>query len=385
MDFGVSYFPTDESIEPAEMAQLCEQRGFESMFVTDHTHIPASRETPYPAGGDLPPEYARIHDPFVALATAAQATETIKLGTAVCLLVERDPIVTAKQAASIDALSGGRFLFGVGAGWNREEMANHGTDPRTRMKLLAERVEAMKAIWTQDEASYHGRFVDFDRIWSWPKPAQAPHPPVLVGGNGPTVLDRAEAFGDAWFPNFARGNVLERIPEARERGIPVLVMTVPADAKALEQLREAGEAVRAIWTEDEASYHGAHVDFDDIWCWPKPVQPGGPPVLLGGNGPKVLDRVLRYADAWFPNRIGAEEHNIPRMEELQRRASDEGRDPIPVTLQIPPRDPDSLRRYEAAGVTRAVHMMRPTDAADTASAEAKLDGWAERAAAYSAG
>ena len=131
-------------------------------------------------------------------------------------MVERDPIVTAKEVASVDHLSGGRLEFGVGAGWNREEMANHGTDPRTRMTLLAERVEAMKAIWTQDEASYHGRFVDFDRIWSWPKPAQRPHPPVLVGGNGPTVLDRAAAFGDAWFPNFARGNVLDRIPEARE-------------------------------------------------------------------------------------------------------------------------------------------------------------------------
>jgi probable F420-dependent oxidoreductase len=155
-------------------------------------------------------------------------------------VVERDPITTAKEVASVDHLSGGRLEFGVGAGWNREEMANHGTDPRTRMKLLAERVEAMKAIWTQAEASYHGQFVDFERIWSWPKPAQAPHPPVLVGGNGPTVLERAEAFGDAWFPNFARGNVLERIPEARERGIRVLVMGVPADVRALEQLREAG-------------------------------------------------------------------------------------------------------------------------------------------------
>ncbi len=152
-------------------------------------------------------------------------------------MVERDPIVTAKEVASVDHLSGGRLEFGVGAGWNREEMANHGTDPRTRMRLLGERVEAMKAIWTQDEASYHGRFVDFDRIWSWPKPAQRPHPPVLVGGNGPTVLDRAEAFGDAWFPNFARGNVLERIPEARERGIRVVVMGVPADVKASSSSR----------------------------------------------------------------------------------------------------------------------------------------------------
>ncbi|HET8953803.1 MAG TPA: TIGR03619 family F420-dependent LLM class oxidoreductase, partial [Solirubrobacteraceae bacterium] len=195
----------------------------------------------------LPRKYAHTYDLFVTMTAAAAATSRLRIGSGICLVVERDPITTAKEVASVDHLSGGRVEFGVGAGWNREEMANHGTDPRTRMKLLAERVEAMQAIWTQDEASYHGRFVDFDRIWSWPKPAQAPHPPVLVGGNGPTVLDRAEAIGDAWFPNFARGNVLERIPEARERGIPVLVMSVPADAKALEQLREAGVRRAVRW------------------------------------------------------------------------------------------------------------------------------------------
>jgi len=157
--------------------------------------------------------------------------------------VERDPITTAKEVASVDHLSGGRFEFGVGAGWNREEMANHGTDPRTRMRLMAERIEAMKAIWTQDEASYSGEFVNFDRIWSWPKPAQRPHPPVLVGGNGPTVLDRVLAFGDAWLPNYTRGDALDRVEELRaraERPIDLMVMGVPADSAVLERLRQAG-------------------------------------------------------------------------------------------------------------------------------------------------
>jgi probable F420-dependent oxidoreductase len=245
--FGLAIFPTAETIQPAPLARLAESHGFESAWFPEHTHIPVSRDTPHPGGGDLPAEYSRIYDPFVALTAAAAATERLLVGTGICLIVERDPITTAKEVATIDRVSDGRFLFGVGAGWNREEMANHGTDPRTRMKLLGERVEAMKAIWTQDEASYHGRFVDFDRIWSWPKPAQKPHPPVLVGGNGPTVLDRAEAFGDAWFPNFARGAVLERIPEARERGIRVLMMSVPADARVLEQLREAGVERAVRW------------------------------------------------------------------------------------------------------------------------------------------
>jgi alkanesulfonate monooxygenase SsuD/methylene tetrahydromethanopterin reductase-like flavin-dependent oxidoreductase (luciferase family) len=155
--------------------------------------------------------------------------------------------VTAKEVASVDHLSGGRLDFGVGAGWNREEMRNHGTDPRTRMKLLAERVEAMKAIWTSEEASYSGRFVEFDRIWSWPKPAQRPHPPVLVGGNGPGVIDRVLAFGDVWFPNWARGGVLDRIPQLRERDAPVYVMGAPADPRVLEQLREAGVERAVHW------------------------------------------------------------------------------------------------------------------------------------------
>src|SRR3954468_15191197 len=162
MDFGVSYFPTDESVEPAELARMTEERGFESVFVTEHTHIPASRETPYPAGGELPREYWRIYDPFVALSTMAAATERIRVGTAICLVIQRDPILLAKEVASLDRLSGGRFLFGVGAGWNLEEMRDHGTDPKQRFAVLRERIEACKALWAVEEASYHGRFVDFD-------------------------------------------------------------------------------------------------------------------------------------------------------------------------------------------------------------------------------
>src|SRR5262245_38420896 len=180
---------------------MAEARDFESVLVTEHTHIPASRETPYPAGGELPREYSRIHDQFVALGTMAEATDRIRIGTAICLLVERDPIITAKQVASLDQLSGGRMLFGVGAGWTLEEIRNHGAAPHRRFPLLRGRVEACKAIWTEDEATYEGERVQFERIWSWPKPVQNPHPPILLGGNGPTVLDRVIAFADGWFPN----------------------------------------------------------------------------------------------------------------------------------------------------------------------------------------
>ena len=184
MKFGVAIFPTEDAQDPAELARMAEDRGFESLLFPEHTHIPASRETPYPAGGELPPEYSRTYDPFVALTAAAAATERLLIGTGICLIIERDPITTAKEVASIDQLSAGRFLFGVGAGWNVEEMRNHGTDASRRFGLMRERVEAMKAIWTQDEASYHGEQVQFERIWSWPKPLQQPHPPILVGGNG---------------------------------------------------------------------------------------------------------------------------------------------------------------------------------------------------------
>ena len=232
------------------MARLAEERGHESLFFPEHTHIPASRQSPWPGGRAMPRKYAHTFDLFVALTAAVTATSRLRVGSGICLLVERDPIITAKEVASVDYLSGGRLEFGVGAGWNREEMANHGTDPRRRMALLRERVEAMKAIWTHDGASYSGEYVSFDRIWSWPKPAQRPHPPVLVGGNGPGVLDRVLAFGDAWFPNHARGGVLDRAAELRSRAdrpVELMVMGVPAEAKVVEAYAEAGFRRAVHW------------------------------------------------------------------------------------------------------------------------------------------
>ena len=219
MDLGLAHFLTDYGMQPAQLGRMAEERGFESLFFPEHTHIPVSRDTPYPGGGDLPPEYSHTLDPFLGLTAAAAVTERLLLGTGVCLVIERDPIVTAKEVATLDHVSAGRFLFGVGAGWNREEMENHGTDPETRFRRMRESVEAMKAIWTEDEAEYHGRIVDFDPIWSWPKPVQKPHPPVLVGGLGEKVLDRVVAYGDEWIPNRIESveALKRRIDELRER------------------------------------------------------------------------------------------------------------------------------------------------------------------------
>jgi probable F420-dependent oxidoreductase len=251
MDFGVGYFPTHDGIRPGPLARLLEERGHESLFFAEHTHIPASRESEWSGGAELPSKYWRMYDLFVALTAAAEATTRLRVGSGVCLVIERDPIVTAKEVASVDHLSGGRFEFGVGAGWNREEMRNHGTDPRVRMALLRERVEAMKAIWTQDPASYSGEHVSFDRIMSFPKPAQRPHPPILVGGDGPTVEERVLAFGDGWFPNY-RGDadILRRARDllARaERPIEVHMLGVPCDAKEIERVHEVGARRAVRW------------------------------------------------------------------------------------------------------------------------------------------
>jgi probable F420-dependent oxidoreductase len=218
MDFGVFMFDTDDAIDVVSLSRAAEERGFESVFVPEHSHIPVEFASAPPMGGQLPREYYRLADPFVALAAAAVATERIRLGTAICLVVERDPIHLAKQVASLDRLSGGRLLFGVGAGWNVEEMANHGTDPTSRFALLRERVEAMQTIWRDDEAEYHGTFVDFDPIFSWPKPVQRPWPPVLVGGAGERVLERVVRYGDGWIPNvLSVFDVLEaRVSRLRE-------------------------------------------------------------------------------------------------------------------------------------------------------------------------
>ena len=243
MDFGVGYFPTHDGMSPGAVAKLVEERGQSALLFAEHTHIPASRESPYP-GGELPQKYWHSYDLFVALTAAAVATTRLRVGSGICLLIERDPITTANEVASVDHLSGGRLEFGIGAGWNREEMLNHGTDPRVRMAVLRERVEAMKEIWTKHEATYNGKYVSFDRIWSYPKPVQRPHPPVLIGGNGPTVLDRVLGFCDGWLPNYpGDDSVFDRVAElwARaDRPIEVQMTSVPNDPAALERMREAG-------------------------------------------------------------------------------------------------------------------------------------------------
>ena len=206
MDFGAMMFSTDYSIRPDDLARLLEDRGFESMWVPEHSHIPAERSSPWPGGGDLPQDYWHTYDPFVALTAAAAVTTDLKLGTGICLVIERDPIMLAKEVASVDRLSGGRFIFGIGGGWNREEMANHGTRFRSRWRLLRERILAMKEIWTQEEAEFHGEFVNFDKMWAYPKPVQRPHPPILMGGDGATTFDRVVEFCDGWMPISGRSS-----------------------------------------------------------------------------------------------------------------------------------------------------------------------------------
>ncbi|RKQ92291.1 putative F420-dependent oxidoreductase [Solirubrobacter pauli] len=240
MDVGAAIFLTGEVQHPAELAQRLEAAGYESLMVTEHTHIPVSAGMVDRAGGPLAEHYRRTHDPFVALAFAAAATERLVVGTSVCLVIQHDPIVLAKQITSLQNLSGGRFVFGVGAGWNKPEMRNHGTDPDTRHGSMRERVEAMKAIWTQDEASYHGKHVDFDPIWQWPKPEVVP--PVFVGGNGPRVEDRVLRYGDGWMPNMKDlGELSERVTALRERaGSRVPVTYYGATPETLETIADAG-------------------------------------------------------------------------------------------------------------------------------------------------
>ncbi|HEV2666355.1 MAG TPA: LLM class F420-dependent oxidoreductase, partial [Blastocatellia bacterium] len=218
MHFGIAMFATEYAISPSELASEVEQRGFESIWFPEHTHIPASRRTPWPGGGDLPREYWHTYDPFIALTAAASATTRLRLGTGVCLVIERDPIITAKEVATLDRLSNGRVIFGIGGGWNVEEMGNHGTDYKRRWRVLRERTLAIKKIWTEDEAEFHGEFVDFDPIWSFPKPLQKPHPPILMGGDGPTTFDRVIEFCDGWMPIGLRlVNVEEKIAALRRR------------------------------------------------------------------------------------------------------------------------------------------------------------------------
>jgi probable F420-dependent oxidoreductase len=252
LHFGVTIFITDQSIQPAELARELEARGFESLWLPEHSHIPVSRRSPWPGGAELPKMYYDVYDPFVSLAAAAAATTRLRLATGICLVVQRDPIQTAKEVATLDRVSNGRFLFGVGAGWNAEEMANHGTrDFAGRFGLLRERVLAMKEIWTRSEAEYHGERVDFDPIFAWPKPVQKPHPPIHFGGGFPGAARRAARHGQGWMPIHGRDEIAERIPEFRElalkegrdpTALEVTVFAAPADPVAIERYTAAGVA-----------------------------------------------------------------------------------------------------------------------------------------------
>ncbi|MEW2504595.1 MULTISPECIES: LLM class F420-dependent oxidoreductase [unclassified Amycolatopsis] len=245
MDFGISTFVTDEGIRPDVLGEALEERGFDSLFLAEHSHIPVSRESPYPGGGDLPEKYKRTLDPFVALTAAAVNTSNLVLGTGIALLIQRDVIHTAKEVASLDLVSRGRVAFGVGVGWNREEMANHGTDPTTRGALIDEQIEALKAVWTEEQAEYHGKHVDFDPIFAWPKPVQTPHPPIYVGGESPAALRRLARLGDAWLPRQQTPSdeikrVREWLAEQGRTDVPFTVFGGAPDADAVKRFAEAG-------------------------------------------------------------------------------------------------------------------------------------------------
>ncbi len=213
--FGVMMFPTDYAIQPAELARAVEERGLDSLFFPEHTHIPTSRKSPFPGGGELPTEYSHTHDQFVALTAAAVVTKRIKLGTGICLVIERDPILLAKEAASLDMISGGRLILGIGGGWNAEEMENHGTNFKRRWKVLRERVLAMREIWSKEAAEFHGEFVNFDPIWSYPKPVQAGGPPILLGSEAKRAPERVVDYCDGWMP-------INRRPEQLAEGLKAI-------------------------------------------------------------------------------------------------------------------------------------------------------------------
>jgi probable F420-dependent oxidoreductase len=250
MKFGASMFFTDYSMGPAELAVALEERGFDIVWAPEHSHIPTSRKSSFILGSELPKRYYDVMDPFVTLTAAAMATRTLKVGTGVCLVAQRDPIQTAKLVASIDHVSGGRFVFGVGNGWNEDEMENHGTAFATRHKRARENIEAMKEIWTRSEAEYHGEFVSFDPMMAWPKPVQKPHPPILVGGAFPYSARRAIRYGDGWIPT-ARGEISEVLPKfrdmAKEAGrdpasIEITSFGLGEDVDRMKRLAEMGVA-----------------------------------------------------------------------------------------------------------------------------------------------
>ena len=263
MRIGAAMFFTDYSMSPTELAQALEQRGFDSLWTPEHSHIPLSRKSSFPSGGDLPKKYYDVMDPFVTLSAAAAVTKTLLLGTGICLIAQRDPIQTAKQVASVDQISGGRFLFGVGNGWNEDEMANHGTAFKSRHKLARERIEAMKEIWTKSKAEYHGDFVNFDPMMTWPKPVQKPHPPILVGGAFPYGARRALRYGNGWMPHRTRPeypDVQALLPKFRAMAaeadrdlasVPVTIWGATENLDVLKRDRDDG-VVRVVISLDSA-------------------------------------------------------------------------------------------------------------------------------------
>ena len=260
MDFGVYMFATDYAMRPDDLAKAVEELGFESLWFPEHTHIPASRQSPWPGGGDLPQEYWHTYDPFIALTAAAAVTTNLRLGTGICLVMERDPITTAKEVASLDHLSNGRFIFGIGGGWNAEEMADHGTNFRRRWRVLRENVMAMKEIWTKEEAEFHGEYVNFNKMWAYPNPTQHPHPPIYMGGDGPTTFDRVVEYGDGWMPIGGRGtsgtSLAEKIATLKGRWaqagknpetLPITIFGARPDADVISRLEQDG-ATRVLFT-----------------------------------------------------------------------------------------------------------------------------------------
>jgi probable F420-dependent oxidoreductase len=276
MHIGAAMFFTEYSIGAAELARELEARGFESVWAPEHSHIPESRKTPLPSGGELSRQYYDVMDPFVTLTAAAAATTTIKVGTGVCLVIQRDTIQTAKLVASLDQVSGGRFLFGIGGGWNQDEMEDHGTVFATRFKKMREQIEAMKAIWTRPKPEYHGELVNFDPMMTWPKPLQKPHPPVILGGMFPHAARRALRYGNGWIPHLRRPqyeDVTDYLPQFRELAaevgrdpaeVPVTVWGVPEDLDRVKRYRDQGVARGVVQLAPEPA--GKTLPILDRWA-----------------------------------------------------------------------------------------------------------------------
>jgi len=275
-DFGVSMFPTDYAIQPVPLARAAEERGFESLFFPEHTHIPASRRTPWPGGSPLPQEYWHTHDPFVALGAAASVTTRLKLATGICLIIERDPITLAKEVASLDTISNGRVILGIGGGWNAEEMENHGVNFTQRWRVLREKVLALRAIWTQENAEFHGEYVSFDPIWSWPKPVQKNGPPILLGADSKWAAERVVEYCDGWMPIAVRGDASKGLARLRE-----------ASARAGRKFESLNLTVFSAPPKEEAAVRWIEQGFHRIVFG---LPSAGPDVVL-----PILDRAAELA------------------------------------------------------------------------------------------